>query len=41
VASLLAALRNRNKELGQRIATVGSVVVILAGSYWFIQRVFF
>ncbi len=41
VASLLAALRNRNKELGQRIATVGSVIVILAGSYWFIQRVFF
>jgi hydrogenase/urease accessory protein HupE len=41
VASLLAALRNRNKELGQRIATIGSVIVILAGSYWFIQRVFF
>jgi len=41
VASLLAALRNRNKELGQRIATVGSVIVILAGFYWFIQRVFF
>jgi hydrogenase/urease accessory protein HupE len=40
-ASLLAALRNRNKELGQRIATVGSVIVILAGSFWFIQRVFF
>jgi len=41
VASLLAALRNRNKELGQRIATIGSGIVILAGSYWFIQRVFF
>jgi hydrogenase/urease accessory protein HupE len=41
VASLLAALRNRNKELGQKIATVGSVIVILAGSFWFIQRVFF
>jgi hydrogenase/urease accessory protein HupE len=41
VASLLAALRSRNKELGQRIATVGSAIVILAGSYWFIQRVFF
>jgi len=41
VASLLAALRNRNKELGQRVVTVGSVIVILAGSYWFIQRVFF
>jgi hydrogenase/urease accessory protein HupE len=41
VASLLAALRNRNKELSQRIATGGSVIVILAGIYWFIQRVFF
>jgi hydrogenase/urease accessory protein HupE len=41
VASLLTGLRNRNKDLGQRVATVGSVIVILAGSYWFIQRVFF
>jgi hydrogenase/urease accessory protein HupE len=41
VASILAAVRNRNKELGKKIATIGSVIVILAGSYWFIQRVFF
>jgi hydrogenase/urease accessory protein HupE len=41
VASLLAALRSRNQELGRRVATVGSAVVIVAGSYWFIQRVFF
>jgi len=41
VASLLAALRNRNNALGKQVAVVGSVVVILAGSYWFIQRVFF
>lgn len=40
-ASLLAALRSRNKALGERVATIGSVIVILAGSYWFIQRVFF
>ncbi len=40
-ASALAALRSRNKELGRRIVTAGSVIVILAGSYWFIQRVFF
>lgn len=40
-AALLLALRNRNQVLGQRVATVGSVGVILAGSYWFIQRVFF
>ncbi|MGH9831896.1 MAG: HupE/UreJ family protein [Blastocatellia bacterium] len=41
VASLLAALRSRNQALGKRVATVGSVIVIVAGSYWFIQRVFF
>jgi hydrogenase/urease accessory protein HupE len=41
VASLLAALRSRNQALGKRVATIGSVVVIVAGSYWFIQRVFF
>jgi len=41
VASLMTALRNRNKALGERVATIGSVIVILAGSYWFIQRVFF
>lgn len=41
VASLLAMLRNRNQVVGQRIVTIGSLVVILAGSYWFIQRVFF
>jgi hydrogenase/urease accessory protein HupE len=41
VASLLAALRKRNQTLGRRILEVGSVCVILAGSYWFIQRVFF
>ncbi len=41
VASLLAALRNRNQALGKRVATIGSVIVIVAGSYWFVQRVFF
>jgi hydrogenase/urease accessory protein HupE len=41
VASLLTSLRNRNKVAGERVATIGSIVVILAGSYWFIQRVFF
>jgi hydrogenase/urease accessory protein HupE len=41
VASMLAALRNRNQEWGRRVAVAGSVVVILAGSYWFIQRAFF
>lgn len=40
-ASLLALLRRRKPELAGRVAVVGSVVVILAGSYWFIQRMFF
>ena len=41
VASLLAALRKRNPDLSRQVAMIGSVCVILAGSYWFIQRVFF
>lgn len=41
VASALAALRARSPVLGQRLAFVGSVVVILAGAFWFVQRVFF
>ena len=40
VASLLAAIRNRNQALARRIMKVGSVCVILAGTWWFIQRVF-
>jgi hypothetical protein len=27
--------------MGARVAIAGSVVVIAAGSYWFVQRVFF
>jgi hydrogenase/urease accessory protein HupE len=41
VASLLAAIRQRNQLLGSRVAFAGSVVVIAAGTYWFVQRVFF
>lgn len=41
VASLLAAVRNRSAALGARVAFAGSIVVIAAGSYWFVQRVFF
>ena len=40
VAFLLAAMRNRNQALARGIMRVGSVCVILAGTYWFIQRVF-
>jgi hydrogenase/urease accessory protein HupE len=41
VASLLAALRSRNEAAGRQLAVVGSVVVIIAGTFWFIERVFF
>jgi hypothetical protein len=41
VASLLAAIRRHNQILGSRVAFAGSIVVIAAGSYWFVQRVFF
>jgi len=41
VASLLTAIRRRSDALGARVAVAGSVVVIAAGTYWFVQRVFF
>jgi hydrogenase/urease accessory protein HupE len=41
VASSLAALRARNPWAGQRLAVAGSIVVIIAGAFWFVQRVFF
>jgi hypothetical protein len=41
VASLLAAVRKRNEQIGTRVAIAGSVVVIAAGTYWFVERVFF
>ena len=41
VAFLLAALGKRSQNLRQRVLVGGSVCVSLAGTYWFIQRVFF
>lgn len=41
VASALAAIRARSEIAGRRLAFAGSVVVILAGTFWFVQRVFF
>ena len=41
VATALAALRSRSEAAGRRLAFAGSVVVIAAGAFWFIQRVFF
>jgi len=39
--SLLATVRSRSKALAQRIVLAGSAAVILAGAYWFVERVFF
>jgi hydrogenase/urease accessory protein HupE len=39
VASLLAFLRSRSPSRARQVVTVASVVVTLAGAYWFVQRV--
>ena len=41
VASALAAVRSRSEALGRRLAFAGSWVVVAAGAFWYIQRVFF
>ncbi len=41
VAALLGALRRRSPLAATRLAMVGSVIVALAGTWWFVQRVFF
>ncbi len=41
VAGALSLVRSRSEPLAHRVAFAGSLVVISAGSYWFIQRVFF
>lgn len=41
VASALAWVRSRSAVAGTRLAVAGSVVVMLAGAFWFIERVFF
>jgi hydrogenase/urease accessory protein HupE len=41
VASLVGALRTWSEQAGRRLALAGSVVVIAAGTFWFIERVFF
>jgi hypothetical protein len=40
VASALAVVRQRSRVMGQRVAMAGSVLVIAAGAYWFVERVF-
>jgi hydrogenase/urease accessory protein HupE len=39
VASALAAIRARSEVAGQRLAVAGSVLVIAAGTFWFVERV--
>ena len=41
VATALALVRRWNATVGARVAFAGSLVVIAAGTYWFVQRVFF
>ena len=41
VASALAVLHSRSEVLSRRFAFAGSVFVMAAGAFWFIQRVFF
>jgi len=40
-AVALEALRRHSALAAARVAMVGSVVVVLAGAWWFVQRVFF
>ena len=37
VATSLAALRSRNEAAGRQLAFAGSVAVMAAGAFWFIQ----
>jgi hypothetical protein len=41
IAGVLAAVRRRNQAIGHRVAYAGSILVIVAGAYWFVERVFF
>ena len=41
VASALALLRRRSEVVSRRLAFAGSIAVIAAGTFWFVQRVFF
>jgi hydrogenase/urease accessory protein HupE len=41
VAVMLAFLRQQNRAAAERVAFAGSLLVIVAGAYWFVERVFF
>lgn len=40
VASLVMWVRSRSESAGRRLAFGGSIIVMLAGVFWFVQRVF-
>jgi hydrogenase/urease accessory protein HupE len=41
IASVFVWIRSRNEAAGRRLAFAGSIIVMLAGVFWFVQRVFF
>jgi len=41
VASIFAALRARSEAAGRHLVFAGSIAVVAAGTFWFVQRVFF
>jgi hydrogenase/urease accessory protein HupE len=41
VATALGAIRSRSEWAGRKLAFAGSIVVIFAGLFWFVQRLFF
>jgi hypothetical protein len=41
VATALELIRRRSHLVGHRVAWGGSIVVMAAGTYWFVERVFF
>jgi hypothetical protein len=40
VAAAMGAVRRRDATLARRFALGGSVIVLAAGAYWFVERVF-
>jgi hypothetical protein len=41
LASALALLRRRSVVLSERLVLAGSIAVVIAGGYWFVERVWF
>jgi len=41
IAAAFATLRARSEAAGRQLAFAGSIVVMAAGAFWFVQRVFF